>query len=37
MVFGLLFSLLLACMISIIQPASWYGNSTLAIFLFSLP
>ncbi|CAF0759329.1 unnamed protein product [Adineta steineri] len=37
MIIGLLFSLLLACIVSIIQPASWYGNSTLAIFLFSLP
>ncbi|CAF4233278.1 unnamed protein product, partial [Adineta steineri] len=37
MIVGLVFSLILACIVSIIQPVSCYGNSTLAIFLFSLP
>ena len=36
-VVGLLFSMIIALNISIIRPVSWYGNSTLAIFLFSLP
>ncbi|CAF3926004.1 unnamed protein product, partial [Adineta steineri] len=37
MIVGLVFSLILACILSMIQPVSCYGNSTLAIFLFSLP
>ncbi|CAF1263870.1 unnamed protein product [Adineta steineri] len=37
MIVGLIFSLILAWIISKTQPVSWYGNSTLAIFLFSLP
>ncbi|CAF1135319.1 unnamed protein product [Adineta steineri] len=37
MIVGLVFSLILACIVSRIQPVSCYGNSTLAIFLFSLP
>ncbi|CAF0837866.1 unnamed protein product [Adineta steineri] len=37
MIGGLVFSLILAWIISKTQPVSWYGNSTLAIFLFSLP
>ncbi|CAF1024696.1 unnamed protein product [Adineta steineri] len=37
MIVGLVFSLILTWIISIIQPTSWYGNSTLAIFLFILP
>ncbi|CAF0820721.1 unnamed protein product [Adineta steineri] len=37
MIGGLVFSLIVAWIISKTQPVSWYGNSTLAIFLFSLP
>jgi hypothetical protein len=34
---GALFSIFIAWIISLIRPLSWYGNSTLTIFLFSLP
>ena len=34
---GFLFSIIFALIMSIIRPLSWFGNSTLAIFLFSLP
>jgi hypothetical protein len=34
---GLLFSIIIASIMSIIRPFSWFGSSTLAIFLFSLP
>ncbi|UJR33510.1 hypothetical protein I4U23_020955 [Adineta vaga] len=37
MLFGMLFSILIAFIISKIRPLSWYGNSTLAMFLFGLP
>ncbi|CAF1197583.1 unnamed protein product [Adineta steineri] len=37
MIVGLVFSLILAWILSKTQPTSWHGNSTLAIFLFSLP
>jgi hypothetical protein len=34
---GVLFSITVAFILSMIRPLSWFGNSTLAIFLFSLP
>ena len=34
---AVLLSTLIAWMMSIIRPLSWFGNSTLPIFLFSLP
>ncbi|CAF1247240.1 unnamed protein product [Adineta steineri] len=37
MIIGVGFSLILACITSLIQRTPWFGNSTLAIFLFSLP
>ncbi|CAF3697571.1 unnamed protein product [Rotaria sp. Silwood1] len=37
LVVGLLFAIIVALTMSMFQPLSWYGNATLAIFLFSLP
>jgi hypothetical protein len=34
---GLLFSISFSLILSMIRPLTWYGNSTLATFLFSLP
>ena len=34
--FGIFFSVLIAFIISKIRPLSWYGNSTLAFFLYGL-
>jgi hypothetical protein len=35
-VFGIFFSVLIAFIVSKIRPLSWYGNSTLAFFLYGL-
>jgi hypothetical protein len=37
LIMGLLFSMIIAWIMSRIRPLSWFGSSTLAIFLFSLP
>lgn len=37
MVLGIVFSIIIAFLMSKIRPLSWYGNSTLAIFLYGLP
>ncbi|CAF0855189.1 unnamed protein product [Rotaria sordida] len=34
---GLLFAIIVALIMATFQPLSWFGNATLAIFLFSLP
>jgi len=36
-IFGIFFSVIIAFIISKLRPLSWYGNSTLASFLFGLP
>ena len=37
MISGIIFPVLIAFIISKIRPLSWYGNSTLAFFLYGLP
>ena len=37
MIIGIIFPVLIAFIISKIRPLSWYGNATLAFFLYGLP
>lgn len=36
-IFGIFFSIIMAFIISKFRPLSWYGSSTLAVFLYGLP